>query len=122
MQVARVEARDVPVEVRAPVDLRPLIQSDVGSKTLGYLDVGVLDDVRGVHARGHEPTVATEPGQRAFGASGVVVRDHDLLEEVAPCRNRHHGAADATRADQQDAHREPLLFEVSAPCAIRSGR
>jgi multidrug efflux pump subunit AcrA (membrane-fusion protein) len=34
VSVARVEARDVPVEVRAPVDLRPLIQSDVGSKTL----------------------------------------------------------------------------------------
>ena len=28
--VAKVEARDVPVEVRAPVDLRPLAQADVG--------------------------------------------------------------------------------------------
>jgi len=43
VSVARVEARDVPVEVRAPIDLRPLIQSDVGSKTLGYLDAVLVD-------------------------------------------------------------------------------
>ena len=41
--VAKVEARDVPVEVRAPVDLRPLEQADVGSKTLGYLDAVLVD-------------------------------------------------------------------------------
>src|SRR5215467_113079 len=43
VSVARVEARNVPVEVRAPVDLRPLVQSDVGSKTLGYLDAVLVD-------------------------------------------------------------------------------
>jgi membrane fusion protein, multidrug efflux system len=37
------EVRDVPVEVRAPVDLRPLAQADVGSKTLGYLDAVLVD-------------------------------------------------------------------------------
>src|SRR5207237_4571682 len=34
--VARPRVRDVPVAVRAPVDLRPLLTSDIGSKTLGY--------------------------------------------------------------------------------------
>jgi RND family efflux transporter MFP subunit len=43
VSVVRVEARDVPVEVRAPVDLRPLTQADVGSKTLGYLDAVLVD-------------------------------------------------------------------------------
>ena len=43
VSVAKVEARDVPVEVRAPVDLRPLVQADVGSKTLGYLDAVLVD-------------------------------------------------------------------------------
>ncbi len=38
-----VEVRDVPVEIRAPVDLRPLAQADVGSKTLGYLDAVLVD-------------------------------------------------------------------------------
>lgn len=35
---ARVEARDVPVTVNAPVDLRPLAVFDLGAKALGYLD------------------------------------------------------------------------------------
>src|SRR3954454_23215898 len=43
VSVAKVDARDVPVEVRAPVDLRPLAQADVGSKTLGYLDAVLVD-------------------------------------------------------------------------------
>ena len=30
-------------EVRAPVDLRPLTQAEVGSKTLGYLDAVLVD-------------------------------------------------------------------------------
>jgi RND family efflux transporter MFP subunit len=33
----------VPVEIRAPVDLRPLAQADVGAKTLGYLDAVLVD-------------------------------------------------------------------------------
>lgn len=41
--VAKVETRDVPVEVRAPVDLRPIAQADVASKTLGYLDAVLVD-------------------------------------------------------------------------------
>lgn len=41
--VAPVEIRDVAVELRAPVDLRPLFQADVGSKTLGYLDAVLVD-------------------------------------------------------------------------------
>ncbi len=41
--VAPVEVRDVPVEIRAPVDLRPLFQADVGAKTLGYLDAVTVD-------------------------------------------------------------------------------
>ena len=34
---------DVPVLVRAPVDLRPIAQADVGSKTVGYLDAVLVD-------------------------------------------------------------------------------
>lgn len=41
--VSKVAARDVPVEVRAPVDLRPLEQADVGSKTLGYVGAVLVD-------------------------------------------------------------------------------
>ena len=41
--VAKVLARDVPVEVHAPVDLRALEQVDVGSKVLGYIDAVLVD-------------------------------------------------------------------------------
>jgi RND family efflux transporter MFP subunit len=41
--VAPVEVRDVPVEIRAPVDLRPLFQADVGAKSIGYLDAVLVD-------------------------------------------------------------------------------
>lgn len=40
---AEVTVRDVPVEIRAPVDLRPLEQSDVGAKAIGYLDAVLVE-------------------------------------------------------------------------------
>ena len=41
--VAKVATRDVAVEVHAPVELRPLAQAEVGSKTLGLLDAVLVD-------------------------------------------------------------------------------
>jgi RND family efflux transporter MFP subunit len=41
--VSKATVRDVNVEVHAPIELRPLAQSDVGSKTLGYLDAVLVD-------------------------------------------------------------------------------
>jgi RND family efflux transporter MFP subunit len=68
--VARVQARDVPVEVRAPVDLRPLVQADVGSKTLGYLDA-----------------VLVERGDRVRkGQLLALVRPSDLPDQLAAAR------------------------------------
>ena len=49
--VARVSVRDVEETVRAPVDLRPLLQADVGAKTLGYLDAVLVDRGDRVHKR-----------------------------------------------------------------------
>jgi RND family efflux transporter MFP subunit len=43
VSVAKLEKRDIDVEVHAPVDLRPLFQAEVGSKTLGYLDAVLVD-------------------------------------------------------------------------------
>jgi RND family efflux transporter MFP subunit len=40
---AAVQVRDVPVEIRSPIDLRPIVQADVGAKTLGYLDAVLVD-------------------------------------------------------------------------------
>src|SRR5260221_7885538 len=71
VSVARVEARDVPVEVRAPVDLRPLVQADVGSKTLGYLDAVLVD-------RGDKVT---------RGQVLALVRPSDLPDQLAAARS-----------------------------------
>jgi RND family efflux transporter MFP subunit len=57
--VAPVEVRDVPVEVQAPVDLRPLEQVDVGSKVLGYLDAVLVD--RGDRVRKGQPIALVRP-------------------------------------------------------------
>jgi RND family efflux transporter MFP subunit len=71
VKVAPVEKRDVPVEVRAPIDLRPLAQVDVGSKTLGYLDAVLVDR-----------------GDRVMkGQLLAVVRPSDLPDQLSAARS-----------------------------------
>jgi RND family efflux transporter MFP subunit len=67
---APVAVRDVPVELRAPVDLRPLEQADVGAKTLGYLDAVLVD--RGDRVK--------------RGQLLAVVRPSDLPDQLAAAR------------------------------------
>ena len=43
VSVVALQKRDIDIDVHAPVDLRPLFQADVGSKTLGYLDAVLVD-------------------------------------------------------------------------------
>src|SRR5437867_7426010 len=66
-----VVATDVPVEIRAPVDLRPLESSDVGSKVLGYLDAVLVD--RGDRVR--------------RGQLLAIVRPSDLPDQLAAQRS-----------------------------------
>src|SRR5438477_13029378 len=68
--VQKVELRDVPVEVHAPVDLRPLEQADVGSKTLGYIDAVLVD--RGDRVKKRQLV--------------AVVRPSDLPDQLAAAR------------------------------------
>jgi len=69
--IAKVEARDVPVEVKAPVDLRPLEQADVGSKVLGYVDA-----------------IFVERGDRVKkGQIVALVRPSDLPDQLAAARS-----------------------------------
>src|SRR5258708_7674539 len=68
--VQKVESRDVPVEVHAPVDLRPLEQADVGSKILGYIDAVLVD--RGDKVR--------------QGQLVALVRPSDLPDQLAAAR------------------------------------
>jgi RND family efflux transporter MFP subunit len=69
--VQKVEVQDVPVEVSAPVDLRPLEQADVGSKVLGYIDAVLVD-------RGDR----VKKGQLV-----ALVRPSDLPDQLAAARS-----------------------------------
>ena len=100
VSVARVEARDVPVEVRAPVDLRPLVQADVGSKTLGYLDAVLVD-------RGDRVT---------RGQLLALVRPSDLPDQLAAARSTLAQAQSSTALARTNFERAKQL----APEAVVS--
>jgi RND family efflux transporter MFP subunit len=68
--VVKAEARDIPVEVQAPVDLRPLTQADAVAKTIGYLDAVLVDRGDVVKA----------------GQTVAVVRPSDLPDQLAVAR------------------------------------
>lgn len=67
---AVVAVRDVPVEIRSPIDLRPLQQADVGAKAIGYLDAVLVD--RGDRVK--------------RGQLLAVVRPSDLPDQLAAAR------------------------------------
>lgn len=68
--VVSAEARDVRVEARAPVDLRPIEQIELGSKVLGYL-----------------ASVHVDRGDRVKrGQTLAVVRPSDLPDQLAAAR------------------------------------
>lgn len=71
--VAGALIRDVPIEVEAPVDLRPLEQVEVGSKVLGYLDAVLVD--RGDRVRKGQPI--------------ALVRPSDLPDQLAAARSSY---------------------------------
>ncbi len=82
---ALVAVRDVPVEIRAPVDLRPLVAADVGSKTLGWLDAVLVD--RGDHVKA--------------GQLLALVRPSDLPDQLAAARSAYELAkANKDRAEK----------------------
>ena len=72
-----------------------------------------------VHPGGHETGIAAEPGDRTLRARRVVVGHDDLLEKGAARGDRDDGAADASGADDEDAHRAQRAVSP-AEIAIRS--
>lgn len=90
--VSDVRQKDVPVEIRSPVDLRPILQADVGAKTLGYLDVVLVD-------RGDK----VKRGQLL-----AVVRPSDLPDQLAAARGvlaQAEAAVALARANKERAER-----------------
>src|ERR1700730_1438670 len=98
--VAQVERRDVPVEVEAPVDHRPIPQAEVGSKTLGYLDA-----------------VLVERGDRVQrGQLLALVRPSDLPDQLAAAR----GTLAQAQAALQLARANSARAEKLAPSGVVS--
>jgi RND family efflux transporter MFP subunit len=88
--VARPRVRDVQVAVRAPVDLRPLLTADIGSKTLGYLDAVLVD--RGDRVK--------------RGQVVALVRPSDLPDQLAAARAaaaQSHASAQLARSNKERA-------------------
>jgi membrane fusion protein (multidrug efflux system) len=86
--VAPVEVRDVLVEIRAPVDLRPLYQADAGAKTLGYLDAVLVD--RGDRVRKGQLLAVVRPSdlpdqmEAARVSFELAKSNRDRAEKLAP--------------------------------------
>jgi RND family efflux transporter MFP subunit len=100
VSVVTLERRDVDVEVHAPVDLRPLYQAEVGSKTLGYLDSVLVD-------RG-------DPVKR--GQLVAMVRPSDLPDQLSASK----GALAQTQASLQLARAQHERLSKLAPSGVVS--
>src|SRR2546426_1181669 len=88
--VAKVTVRDVEETVRAPVDLRPILQAEVGAKTIGYLDAVLVD--RGDRVR--------------KGQLVALVRPSDLPDQLSAARSaaaQAQAAAALARANRDRA-------------------
>lgn len=72
VSVAKVTVRDVPLEARAPVDLRAIEQVELGSKVLGYLDAVLVD--RGDRVK--------------QGQTLAIVRPSDLPDQLSVARGQ----------------------------------
>jgi RND family efflux transporter MFP subunit len=90
--VGPVTVRDVPVEIRAPIDLRPLAQADASAKTVGYLDAVLVE--RGDKVR--------------RGQTLAIVRPSDLPDQLSSSRGallQAQAAAGLARANKERAER-----------------
>jgi RND family efflux transporter MFP subunit len=84
---ADVIVRDVPVEIRAPIDLRPLQQADVGAKTIGWLDAVVVD--RGDRVRRGQLLAVVRPSDLPDQLSAARGTLAQLQAQVALARANH---------------------------------
>jgi RND family efflux transporter MFP subunit len=98
--VAKVATRDVAVEVHAPVELRPLAQAEVGSKTLGLLDAVLVD--RGDRVK--------------RGQLLALVRPSDLPDQLVAAR----GTLSQTQASASLARKNAERATQLAPAGVVS--
>ncbi|MFM2152202.1 MAG: hypothetical protein RL199_637 [Pseudomonadota bacterium] len=101
--VAKPEVRDLPVEVRAPVELRPFAQVDVVSKVAGHLASVAVE--RGDAVRSGQVLAVVRPGdlaEQAVAAGEALAQAEAAATLAASNLGRAEAVADSGRLSKQD--------------------
>jgi membrane fusion protein (multidrug efflux system) len=115
---AEVTVRDVPVEIRSPVDLRPLEQADVGAKAIGYLDAVLVD--RGDRVKRGQLLALVRPSDLPDQLSAARGQLAQLQAQLALARanyDRGQALAPTGFVSQQDLQAQKTAVE-SAEAAL----
>lgn len=112
--VSPVKTRDVPVEIRAPVDLRPIEQADVGAKTLGYLDAVLVD--RGDRVRRRQLVAVVRPSDlpdQLASARGTLAQMQASVALARANKERAEALAPAGFVSEQELQQTRTSLETS---------
>lgn len=119
---ADVTVRDVPVEIRSPVDLRPLEQADVGAKAIGYLDAVLVD--RGDRVKRGQLLALVRPSDLPDQLSAARGQLAQLQAQLALARanyDRGQQLAPTGFVSQQDLQQQRTAVE-SAEAALAASQ
>jgi RND family efflux transporter MFP subunit len=119
---ALVAARDVPVEIRSPVDLRPLQQADVGAKTIGWLDAVLVD--RGDRVKRGQLLAVVRPSDlpdQLTSARGTLAQLQAQATLARANRDRGLQLAPTGFVSQQDLQQQQAAVE-SAEAALAAAQ
>lgn len=119
---AEVAVRDVPVEIRAPIDLRPLQQADVGAKAIGWLDAVLVD--RGDRVRRGQLLAVVRPSDlpdQLSAARGTLAQLQAQLALARANQERGQRLAPTGFVSQQELQQQKTAVE-SAEAALAAAQ
>jgi RND family efflux transporter MFP subunit len=109
-----VTGRDIPVEIRSPVDVRPIEQADVGAKALGYLDAVLVD--RGDRVRRGQLLAVVRPSDlkdQLESARGSLAQAQAQAVLARANRDRGQALAPTGFVSQQDLQQQEAAVQGS---------
>ena len=119
---AKVFVRDVEVTVRAPVDLRPLLQAEVSAKTLGYLDAVLVD--RGDPVRKGQLLALVRPSDlpdQLASARGTQAQAQAALALARANRDRANALAPSGRISKQELQQAESALAAAEAASSATG-
>ena len=117
--VAKVTVRDVEETVRAPVDLRPLLQAEVGAKTIGYLDAVLVD--RGDRVRKGQVLALVRPSDlpdQLAAARGAAAQSQAAVALARANRDRAQALAPSGRISKQELQQAETALASAEAAAV----